>query len=144
MADFNSLPAEASPALADNVFTARGAAAGAERRTAWQAVRDLFKTFFDTIYLIKNQSIAIGPAATPGTTFSRMRMGTGSLFAGSSIIEDTTVTSNSLIFLTSQADTFGTPGQGLRVLTRTAGVSFTVQSGNSGDGNTFAWLMIQP
>jgi hypothetical protein len=69
-------------------------------------------------------------------------MGTCVLVAGACTVSTTSVTANSRIFLTSQADG-GTPGF-LRVSARTAAASFTVTSSSGTDTSTVAWLLIEP
>ncbi len=70
------------------------------------------------------------------------RMGTAVLTAGAVTVANTSVTANSRIFLTSQADG-GTPGF-LRVSARSAGVSFTITSGSGADTSTVAYLIVEP
>lgn len=70
------------------------------------------------------------------------KQGTGTLVAGSLVVANTSVTANSRIFLTSQADG-GTPGF-LRVSARTPGTSFTVTSSSAADTSTFAYEIFEP
>jgi hypothetical protein len=69
------------------------------------------------------------------------KQGTATLVAGSATVANTSVTSTSRIFLTSQQDG-GTPGW-LRVSTRTAGTSFTITSSSNTDTSTVAWEMFE-
>ncbi len=68
--------------------------------------------------------------------------GTATLSSGASTVADTNVTANSRIFLTTQSVS-GTHGY-LRVISRTAGVSFVVNSSSGSDNSTFAWMIVQP
>lgn len=70
------------------------------------------------------------------------RMGVATLVAGTVTVANTSVTANTRIFLTSQADG-GTPGW-LRVSARTAATSFTILSSNAADTSTVAWVMYEP
>jgi hypothetical protein len=70
------------------------------------------------------------------------KQGTAILSAGTAVVQNTSVTSSSRIFLTSQSDG-GTPGF-LRVSTRTAGVSFTITSSSGSDTSTVAYELIEP
>lgn len=73
---------------------------------------------------------------------SNAKMGTAVLVAGTVTVSNTSVTANSRIFLTSNADG-GTPGF-LRVSGRTAATSFTITSSNAADTSTVAWLIVEP
>jgi len=81
------------------------------------------------------QGLRVGEAANG-------KQGTGVLVAGSLVVANTSVTANSRILLTSQADG-GAPGF-LRVSARTAGVSFTVTSSSGTDTSTFAYEIFEP
>lgn len=70
------------------------------------------------------------------------KQGTATLAAGSVVVANTSVTANSRIFLTGQADG-GAPGW-LRVSARTAGTSFTVTSSSGTDTSTFAYEIFEP
>lgn len=70
------------------------------------------------------------------------RMGIATLVAGAAVVNNTTVTANTRIFLTPQA-TGGTVGA-IRVSGRTPGTSFTIASNQAGDTSPVAWLMIEP
>lgn len=73
---------------------------------------------------------------------SNAKQGVATLVAGSVVVANTSVTANSRIFLTSQADG-GTPGW-LRVSTRSAGVSFTITSSSGTDTSTVAYQIFEP
>lgn len=73
---------------------------------------------------------------------SNAKMGTATLASGAATVSNTSVTSTSRIFLTSNADG-GTPGW-LRVSARTAGTSFTITSSSGTDTSTVAWIMYEP
>lgn len=96
---------------------------------------DLISNFGNTI--IKN--IGKGVQVKEG---SNAKQGTATLVAGQAVVSNTSVTSTSRIFLTSQADG-GTPGF-LRVSTRTAGTSFTIQSSSASDTSTVAYEIFEP
>lgn len=72
---------------------------------------------------------------------SNAKQGTATLVAGSSVVSNTSVTSTSRIFLTSNADG-GTPGF-LRVSARSAGVSFTITSSNAADTSVVAYEIFE-
>lgn len=86
-------------------------------------------------------------AVTAGSGFrikegSNAKMGTATLVAGSVVVSNTSVTANSRILLTSNADG-GTPGW-LRVSARTASTSFTITSSSGTDTSTVAYLIMEP
>jgi hypothetical protein len=68
--------------------------------------------------------------------------GTATLVSGAATVNNTNVTATSRIFLTHQSAS-GAHGY-LHVVSRVAGVSFTVNSSNGSDLNTFAWMIVQP
>lgn len=70
------------------------------------------------------------------------KMGTATLVAGTATVSNTSVTANSRIFLTSQADG-GMPGA-VRVSSRVAGTSFTITSSSGSDTSTVAWMIVEP
>jgi hypothetical protein len=70
------------------------------------------------------------------------QMGASVLVAGTVVVNNTKVTANSRIFLTSQVDG-GTPGF-VRVSARVAGTSFTILSSNALDTSTIGWLILEP
>lgn len=70
------------------------------------------------------------------------KMGTAVLVGGTKAVATTVVTATSRIYITSNADG-GTPGW-LRVSTRTAGTSFTIQSSSATDTSTVAWMIVEP
>jgi len=73
---------------------------------------------------------------------SNAKQGTATLVAGAATVSNTSVTANSRIFLTSQADG-GTPGW-LRVSARTASTSFTITSSSGTDTSTVAYQIFEP
>lgn len=73
---------------------------------------------------------------------SNARQGTVTLVGGTATVSNTTVTANSRIFLTSQADG-GTPGF-VRVSSRVAGTSFTITSSSGTDTSTIAYEIFEP
>lgn len=70
------------------------------------------------------------------------RQGVVTLVDGTATVPNTSVTDNSRIQLTSQADG-GTPGW-LRISARTAGTSFTITSSSATDASQIAWLITEP
>lgn len=70
------------------------------------------------------------------------KQGTAVLVGGAKTVANTSVTANSRIFLTSNADG-GTPGW-LRVSARVAGTSFTITSSNALDTSTVAYEIFEP
>lgn len=73
---------------------------------------------------------------------SNARQGVATLVGGTVTVANTSVTANTRIQLTSQADG-GTPGF-LRVSARVAGTSFTITSSSGTDTSTVAYLMTEP
>jgi hypothetical protein len=73
---------------------------------------------------------------------SNAKMGVATLVGGSAVVSTTAVAANSRIQLTGNSDG-GTPGW-LRVSTRTAGTSFTIQSSSGTDTSTVAWIIFDP
>lgn len=74
-------------------------------------------------------------------TGSNAKIGTAVLVAGSAVVSNTSVTTNSRIFLTSNTDG-GTPGF-LRVSAKVNGTGFTITSSNALDTSTVAWIIIE-
>jgi hypothetical protein len=72
---------------------------------------------------------------------SNAKQGTVALVGGTATVANTSVTSTSRIFLTSQADG-GTPGW-LRVSARVAGTSFTITSSSASDTSTVAYEIFE-
>jgi hypothetical protein len=70
------------------------------------------------------------------------KQGTATLSGGAVTVANTSITANSRILLTSNADG-GTPGF-LRVSARVAGTSFTVTSSSGTDTSTFAYQIFEP
>ena len=70
------------------------------------------------------------------------RMGVATLSAGAVTVNNTTVTANTRIFLstTTAGGTVGHP----YVSARSAGTSFTITSTSGTDTSTIAWLLIEP
>lgn len=69
------------------------------------------------------------------------KIGTAVLVAGTKTVTNTSVTANSLILLTSQADG-GTPGF-VRVTAKTAATSFVITSSNPLDTSTIGWMIVE-
>lgn len=67
-------------------------------------------------------------------------MGVITLISGNKVVSNSSITSTSRIFLTSQSDG-GSPGW-LRVSNRVVGTSFTITSSNSADTSTVAYLIL--
>lgn len=72
---------------------------------------------------------------------SNAKIGTATLVGGTVTVSNTSVTANSLIFLTSQADG-GTPGF-VRVTAKTASTSFVITSSDVADTSTVAWMIVE-
>lgn len=70
------------------------------------------------------------------------KQGVANLAAGTVTVNNTAVTANSRIFLTSQVDG-GTPGF-LRVSARASGTSFTITSSSAADTSTVAYEIFEP
>ena len=76
------------------------------------------------------------------TEGSNCKQGTATLAAGTVTVANTSVTANSRIFLTGQADG-GTPGF-VRVSSRVPGTSFTITSSSGTDTSTVAYEIFEP
>lgn len=74
-------------------------------------------------------------------TGTNSKIGTAVLVAGTKTVSNTSVTANSLIFLTSQADG-GVVGS-LRVSAKTANTSFVITSSSALDTSTVAWMIVE-
>lgn len=74
-------------------------------------------------------------------TGTNSKIGTAVLVAGTATVLNTSVTANSRIFVTSQADG-GTPGF-LRVTTKVNAASFIILSSNALDTSTVAWMIVE-
>jgi hypothetical protein len=72
---------------------------------------------------------------------SNAKMGTCTLVAGSCTVSNTSVTANSRILITSNADS-GTPGW-LRVSAKTASTSFVITSSSGTDTSTVVWEILE-
>jgi hypothetical protein len=73
---------------------------------------------------------------------SNAKQGVATLVAGTKTVTNSSVTANSRIFLTSQADG-GTVGF-LRVSARSPGASFTIRSSSATDTSTVAYEIFEP
>ena len=69
------------------------------------------------------------------------KLGIATLAAGTVTVANTSITSNSTIFLTSQADG-GTPGW-LRVTAKTVGTSFVITSSSNTDTSNVGWFIVE-
>lgn len=74
-------------------------------------------------------------------TGANSKIGTAVLSAGTVTVSNTSVTANSLIFLTSQVNG-GTPGF-LRITAKTAATSFVITSSSNSDTSTVAWMIVE-
>lgn len=72
-----------------------------------------------------------------------VRTGTAVLVSGSKVVDDTSITANSRIFLTCQELGTVTVPQALAVTARTPGTSFTITSAGSTDTSTIAYHIIE-
>jgi len=72
---------------------------------------------------------------------SNCKLGTSTLSSGSVVVSNTAVTSNSVIFLTTQSPS-GTVGYAY-ISTKTAGTSFTIASTSASDNSTVAWMIVE-
>jgi hypothetical protein len=76
------------------------------------------------------------------TEGANAKQGVATLVAGAVTVNNTSITANSRIFLTSQVDG-GTPGS-VRVSARVAGTSFTITSSSGTDTSTVAYIISEP
>lgn len=74
---------------------------------------------------------------------SNTRMGTATLVAGTVTVENTLVTDDSIILVTTQGLAAGTEGFPI-VSARTAGTSFTILSSQATDVAEVGWLILEP
>lgn len=74
-------------------------------------------------------------------TGTNSKLGTSVLVAGAVTVSNTSMTANSLIFITSQING-GTPGF-LRITAKTVGTSFVITSSSSSDTSTVAWMIVE-
>lgn len=98
-----------------------------------------FSIFGNAVNSLRLGSAGGGLAVAEG---ANARMGVGTLVAGTLLVNNTSVTANTRIFLTAQTSGAG-PGA-LRVSARSAGVSFTVTSTSGTDTSQFAYLLVEP
>lgn len=75
-------------------------------------------------------------------TGSNARAGTATLASGTATVANTSVTANSLIFVTDVDATIANTGY-LAVSAKVVGTSFTVTSSNATDSGTFNWLIVE-
>lgn len=97
------------------------------------------KAILSSVGQLALQASGTGLSIKEGTD---CKQGVVTLVGGSAVVSNTSVTANSRIFITSQADG-GTPGW-LRVSTRTAGTSFTITSSSGSDTSTVAYFITEP
>jgi hypothetical protein len=103
----------------------------------------LFEVYDDgSANLTSNLKITTVGAGLRVKEGSNAKQGTATLTAGTVTVSNASVTANSRIFLTSQADG-GTPGY-LRVSARVAGTSFTITSSSGTDTSTVAYQIFEP
>lgn len=89
-----------------------------------------------------NSLVAIGSAGgLQIKTGSNQRMGTATLVAGTVTVNNTSITANTLIFL-SRTTTGGTVGH--LSTTLVASTSFTINSSSATDTSVVAWLLVEP
>lgn len=72
---------------------------------------------------------------------SNCKMGTATLVTGAVVVSNTSITSNSLVFLTSQSDG-GVVGF-VRVTSKVVGTSFTITSSSALDTSTIGWMIVE-
>jgi hypothetical protein len=75
---------------------------------------------------------------------SNARMGVSTLSSGTVVVSNNTVTANTRIFLAHQSLGTITVPVAVAVSARSAGVSFTILSGNLVDTSVIAWLLVEP
>ena len=118
------------------------AASGTGSVTAVTGVSPIASSGGDTPAISYNGgTLALAAGAT--LTFkagSNARVGTGTLVLGTLAVANTSVTANSLIFLT--ATSGGTP-HALYLASVTPGTGFTVTSSNLSDNNHFNYLIVE-
>lgn len=90
--------------------------------------------------IVLNTGTKAGGILVPGTT-ANASQGRATLVGGTVTVNNTKVTANSNIYLTSQVDG-GTPGF-LRISARSAGTSFTITSSSGTDTSTVGWIIIE-
>jgi hypothetical protein len=75
---------------------------------------------------------------------SNARMGVSTLSSGTVVVSNSSVTANTRIFLSHQSLGTITVPVAVAVSARSAGVSFTILSGNLVDTSVIAWLLVEP
>lgn len=93
--------------------------------------------------LVSNGQLQVGTAGF-GLSIkngANTKIGTAVLTAGAVTVSNTTITANSLVFVTSQADG-GTPAA-VRITAKSVGTSFTITSLNALDISTVAWMIVE-
>lgn len=88
--------------------------------------------------IIKINSITSATTTTAGTN----SFGSVTLVGGTATISTTSVTANSLIFLTSQELGTVSDPSALAVTARVAGVSFTITASQATDTSSIAWMIV--
>lgn len=75
---------------------------------------------------------------------SNARMGVSTLSSGTVVVSNSSVTANTRIFLSHQSLGTITVPVAVAVSARSAGVSFTILSGNLVDTSVIAWMLVEP
>ena len=98
-------------------------------------------TLMDGLLNNANITMPIGTilTVTAGATGTAARAGLSTLVAGSILVPNSSVTANTLAFLTRSTN----GGTGLLSYTKSAGVSFTINSSSSSDVSAVNWLLIE-
>ena len=88
---------------------------------------------------LSGASLAIGS----GTSISKIKHGTASISSGTVTVTDSSITTSTLIFATTQTLSSGTPGA-LYCSARNAGTDFTITSSSNTENGTIGYLLIEP
>lgn len=72
------------------------------------------------------------------------RMGVSTMSAGTVTVSNNSITATTRIFLTCQTRSGAYSPAAVSVTARTAGTSFRIDSGDSSDTSSVAWLLIEP
>lgn len=119
-----------------------------------QSVRDNFAAAKSEILALQAVDLLLAPLAAPSFTGgitiaggikqaegANAKQGVATLVAGTVTVNNTSITANSRIMLTSNVDG-GTPGW-LRVSAKTVGTSFVITSSSGSDTSVVAWVIFE-
>lgn len=109
----------------------------------------LYVPFVGEVVVIATQATGDFAIMTPGKTLrikegANSKMGTGTLVAGKVTVANTSVTAESKIFIQRAGAGLGAHPGSLSVTALVAGTSFTVESTNAEDTDSFNYVILEP